>query len=198
MRKIRSGISALWYYFWGHLFALFFYDSKYLKGKWFSSSHHGLGAIGWKWVTHDALGRIFGTRNRSAKFPVSQGCITACPENIIFDVDDLNNFQGNGNYFQAHGNIYIGKGTYIAANVGLITSNHDINDPDKHSAPKEIHIGKKCWIGMNAIVLPGVTLGDHTVVGAGSVVTKSFPQGYVVIAGNPARIIKTIDKKKEE
>lgn len=53
-------------------------------------------------------------------------------------------------------------------------------------------IGDKCWIGMNAMVLPGVVLSKGTIFGAGSVVTKSFEQGNCVIAGNPAKIIKTL------
>jgi len=50
-------------------------------------------------------------------------------------------------------------------------------------------LGERCWIGMNSIILPGVRLGDGTIVGAGSVVTHSFPGGQVMIAGNPAKII---------
>jgi acetyltransferase-like isoleucine patch superfamily enzyme len=57
---------------------------------------------------------------------------------------------------------------------------------------KDVIIGKKCWIGMNAIILPGVQLGDNTIVGAGSVVTKPFPDGNILIAGNPAKIIKRL------
>ena len=49
---------------------------------------------------------------------------------------------------------------------------------------------------MNSVILPGVVLGDHTVVGAGSIVTKSFEDGYCVIAGNPAKVIRTLDKEK--
>jgi acetyltransferase-like isoleucine patch superfamily enzyme len=51
---------------------------------------------------------------------------------------------------------------------------------------------------MNAVILPGVTLGDHTIVGAGSVVTKSFENGNCVIAGNPAKIIKNLEGASEE
>lgn len=114
------------------------------------------------------------------------------PENIDFHPDDLNNFQSFGIYYQAIGRITIGKGSYIAPNVGLITANHDITNLDLHTEPKPIVLGEKCWIGMNSVVLPGVILGDHTIVGAGSVVTKSFPEGNCVIAGNPAKIIKEI------
>lgn len=53
-------------------------------------------------------------------------------------------------------------------------------------------IGDKCWIGMNSVILPGVVLGDNTIVGAGSVVTKSFENGHCVVAGNPAKLIKRL------
>ncbi|MBO8759626.1 type 8 capsular polysaccharide synthesis protein Cap8J, partial [Staphylococcus aureus] len=57
---------------------------------------------------------------------------------------------------------------------------------------EDVKIGNYSWIGMNSVILPGVELGEHTIVGAGSVVTKSFPEGNVVIGGNPAKIIKKI------
>lgn len=102
-------------------------------------------------------------------------------------------FQGQGKYFQAQdAKIIIGRGTYIANNVGIITTNHDINNLDRHDPGKNIKIGEKCWIGMNSMILPGVHLGSGTIVGAGSVVTKSFLQGNIIIAGNPAKIIRTI------
>lgn len=192
MKRIWKGIRGCWYYFWGHLFALMFYDRKYLRGRWFAGKLNGLCSIGWEWVTYDALARIRSCENATARFPVAHGCRVIYPENIEFDPDDLNNFQGFGDYYQAIGRIKIGKGTYIAPNVGLITANHDLLDPDRHLEPKPIELGNKCWIGMNSVLLPGVTLGDHTIVGAGSVVTKSFKDGWCVIAGNPAKIIKEL------
>ena len=130
--------------------------------------------------------------NQTVPWPVSSQIRIINPSNIIFDPDDLNNFQGFGNYFQAIGKITIGRGTYIAPNVGLITSNHNLEDLDKHDPPKPIYLGEKCWIGMNSMILPGVTLGPHTIVGAGSVVIDSFEKGNCVIAGNPAKIVKKL------
>jgi hypothetical protein len=97
-----------------------------------------------------------------------------------------------GCYIQATGQNYLGDYTQIAANVGIISANHDLYD-NRRSIPSEVHIGAYGWIGMNAMILPGVTLGDFTIVGAGAVVTKSFAEGYCVLAGNPARIIRKLD-----
>ena len=192
MSKIHRVAKGAWYSLWGHLFAAMFYDTKYLQGKWFAGKLDGMCSVGWQWVTHDALSRIFTLNNRNSKFPVSNSCRVVCPENIEFHPDDLNNFQSFGIYFQAIGKISIGRGTYIGPNVGLITANHNPKDLDEHQEPKGIVIGEKCWIGMNAVILPGVELGDNTVVGAGAVVTKSFPEGKCVIAGNPAVIKKKL------
>lgn len=111
----------------------------------------------------------------------------------------MNNFQRFGNYFQGgYGKIIIGKGTLIAPNVGIITGNHNPCKLDEHLSGKDVVIGERCWIGMNVVLMPGVVLGPITIVGAGSVVTKSFPEGNCVIAGNPAKIIKKLDCKDEK
>ena len=79
----------------------------------------------------------------------------------------------------------------IGDNVQIRDSNyHEVDEgAGVYSAP--IHIGKNVWIGNDSKILPGVDIGDHSVIGAGSVVTKSVPS-CVVAAGNPARIIRNI------
>lgn len=191
--KLRCGIRGCWFSFWGHLFALFYYDKKYLKGKWFAGKMGGLCSKGWEWTAGNGFTRFLLGVNKGIPFPVSSQIRIVCPHNIDFHPDDLNNFQTVGNYFQAIDKITIGRGCYIAPNVGLITANHDPADLDRHLEPKPIVLGEKCWIGMNAVILPGVTLGPETVVGAGAVVTKSFPEGHCVIAGNPAKLIRRIE-----
>lgn len=165
-----------------------FFDARYLKGRWFENTFMGV-----KWCLRSILWqRIIGI-NRSCRFPVSPFSKVSINGNIIFDPDDLDNFQGRGNYYQCeHATIYIGKGSYIAQNVGIITANHDFENLEMHSEGKDVHIGEKCWIGMNSVILPGVVLGDSIIVGAGSVVTKSFPEGHCVIVGNPAHKIKDL------
>lgn len=167
-----------------------FYKKTYLKGKWFEKS-----LAGYLWCIKGILYQKILRFNSNVPWPMEPTSRISNPENIEFDPDDLNNFQSFGCYFQNFdGKIKIGKGSYIAPNVGIITANHDILDLDKHEKGEDVIIGEKCWIGMNSVILPGVVLGNRTIVGAGSVVTKSFPEGNVVIAGCPAKIIKKIGR----
>ncbi len=101
-----------------------------------------------------------------------------------------------GIYINARNGIILGDYTNIAPNAGLISANHDPIDNDKHLPGPPMEIGKFCWIAMNVVILPGVKLGDFTVVGAGAIVTKSFPEGYCVIVGNPAKIVKYLNKEE--
>lgn len=88
-------------------------------------------------------------------------------------------------------NVLIGSGVHI------YTSNHEFKDLSKgiidqgHSSPKNVILHEGCWIGANSLLLPGVEIGFHSIIGAGSVVTKNIPP-YTIAAGNPARVIKKL------
>lgn len=129
--------------------------------------------------------------NRRAYWPVHFTSTVTGERNIYCGIETCPGYSF-GCYIQGIGKIYIGDYTQIAPNVGIISSNHDLHDNRKHIV-SEVRIGRWCWIGMNSMILPGVALGDYTIVGAGSVVTKSYPEGYCVIAGNPAQVIKRLD-----
>ncbi len=99
-------------------------------------------------------------------------------------------FACNGNcYIQGANGVIIGDGTIFAAGVKMISANHEFSNYKEFIEAAPITIGNNCWIGANSVILPGVTLGDNVIVGAGSIVTKSF-HSNLVIAGNPARIIR--------
>ncbi len=132
--------------------------------------------------------------NRDAYWPVHFTSLINGARNVYCGIGSAPGDSG-GCYIQAIGKVYVGDYTQLAPNVGIISANHDPYDNSKH-IPSEVRIGSYCWIGMNAIVLPGVTLGDFTIVGAGSVVTKSYEDGYCIVAGNPARIVRTLDREK--
>lgn len=100
-----------------------------------------------------------------------------------------------GCYVQSVGKIYIGDYTQIAPNVGLISSNHFFFDITKH-VEGTIKIGKHCRIGMGSVILPNVTLGDFVTVAAGSIVKDSFPEGFCIIAGNPAEIVEDFSQNE--
>lgn len=132
-------------------------------------------------------------RNKNVYWPVNKLSEVTQPENIYVGIDSTPGTRP-GCYIQGLGGIYIGDYVRVASNVGIISGNHDCYNHTIH-INKEVIIGDYSWIGMNAVVLPGVVLGTRTIVGAGSVVTKSFPEGYCVIGGNPANIIRHLDKE---
>lgn len=104
-------------------------------------------------------------------------------------------FINMGCKFQDQGGIYIEDGALIGHNVVLATLNHAMPPEERGTMyPKAIHIGKNVWIGSDAVILPGVTIGDGAVVAAGAVVTKDVPENTVV-AGVPARKIKEIHEE---
>ena len=90
--------------------------------------------------------------------------------------------------------IYVGDCTMFGPNVVIATAGHPI-DPELRSKGLQynlpVHIGKNCWLGAGVIVMPGVTIGDNTVIGAGSIVTKDIPSNVVAV-GNPCRVLREV------
>lgn len=106
-----------------------------------------------------------------------------------------NVFINSGCRFQDQGGITIGDGSLIGHNVVLATINHDY-DPKNRGKMflKPIVLETNSWIGSNATILPGITIGENSVVAAGSVVTKDVPANTIV-AGNPAKFMSSLEDK---
>ena len=96
--------------------------------------------------------------------------------------------------------IYVGDYTMIGPNVTIATAGHPIlpelrEKNYQYNIP--VHIGKNCWLGAGVVVLPGVTIGNNTVIGAGSIVTKDIPANVVAV-GNPCRVLREINEHDKE
>jgi acetyltransferase-like isoleucine patch superfamily enzyme len=143
----------------------------------------------------DFLFRKILRQNSGVNWPVHHTSTIHSPQKIT---KGKNVYPGDspGVYINAVNGVRVGDYTNIGPNVGIISSNHDFVNNDAHTTAQPIDIGRFCWLGMGAVILPGVQLADFTIVGAGAVVTKSFPEGYCVIAGNPARVIKHLNKEE--
>lgn len=90
--------------------------------------------------------------------------------------------------------VYVGDYTQFGPNVVLAVAGHPIDPALREQGYQynlPIHIGRNCWIGAGALILPGVTIGDNTVIGAGSVVTRDIPSGVVAV-GNPCRVLHAV------
>jgi maltose O-acetyltransferase len=94
-----------------------------------------------------------------------------------------------GVYLDGRGGLTIGNNVNIGRNVSIYTASHDYNSPGFDYIEKSVLIGSKAWIASNALILPGVKIGEGAVVAAGAVVTKDV-EAYNVVGGNPAKFIK--------
>lgn len=137
------------------------------------------------------LGQLLGL-NRHVPWPVHFTTTVRRPERVLLG---RSTFPGDSPncYIQAINGIEVGDGTNVGPGVGLISANHHPLHNDRYVKGPPIRLGRHCWVGMNAVILPGVELGDYTVVGAGAIVTRSFPEGHCVLAGNPARVVRRLD-----
>lgn len=101
-----------------------------------------------------------------------------------------------GCYIDGRNGIKLGKNVWIGPGVSIISMNHDLDDYNQYRITDPIRIGDNSWLGAHSIILPSVVLGEHTIVAAGAVVSKSFPEGNQVLAGNPAKQIRKLDVYK--
>ena len=145
-------------------------------------------------------------KDMDKRFPKLQDMFAEIGEGSYIEPPLHANFGGKhvhfGKYVYANYNltmvddthIYVGDYTMIGPNVTIATAGHPI-DPALRSVQAqynmEVHIGKNVWIGGGCVLLPGISIGDNTVIGAGSIVTKDIPAN-VVAYGNPCRVIREI------
>lgn len=97
---------------------------------------------------------------------------------------------GQSCYIDARGGVRIDSDVSVSRGVSIVTAEHVIDDPDFGAIVAGVHLGSRSWLGIGAIVLPGVTVGEGAVVAAGAVVTKDV-EPYVVVGGAPARPLRT-------
>lgn len=96
--------------------------------------------------------------------------------------------------------IYIGDYTMIGPNVTISAAGHPILPELREKAFQyniPVHIGRNVWIGANAVIMPGVTIGENSVIGAGSVVTKDIPADVIAV-GNPCKVLRPIGERDRE
>ncbi len=140
----------------------------------------------------EIMGRLIG-KQVDRSFRMFPPFYTDFGKNITIGKDV---FINSGCHFQDQGGIEIGDGALIGHNVVMATINHDLNPKEnRKNHYAAIKIGAHVWIGSNATVLPGVTIGDYAVVAAGAVVTRDVP-AMTVVGGVPARVLKTIQEEE--
>lgn len=113
-----------------------------------------------------------------------------------YNIELGENFYSNHNLVILDGApVRFGDNVFIGPNCGFYTAGHPIDVKQRNEGLEYAHpilVGNNVWIGGNVVVLPGVTIGDNAIIGAGSVVTKDLP-GNVIAVGNPCRIIREIN-----
>ncbi|EAS75361.1 TPA: DapH/DapD/GlmU-related protein [Vibrio alginolyticus] len=139
--------------------------------------------------------------NHKAKFMVNFSTRINAPSkiNVIDDNSDslFNCFAVSGGcYIQAKNGISIFSSSMFAPGVKIISADHKPGALKEHVIDDEICIGRNVWIGANAVILPGVEIGDNCIIGAGSIVTKDLPSGFVCV-GNPCKPIKRIGNEEK-
>ena len=137
----------------------------------------------------ELLGKILGKMGRDVHIKTPFQC------DYGYNIEVGDNFFANYNFIVLDvGRVVIGDNVQVAPNVSIYTAGHPVHPDSRRSGYEygiDVRIGNDVWIGGNVCILPGVTVGDNAVIGAGSVVTKDIPAN-VIAAGNPCRVIREI------
>ena len=137
----------------------------------------------------ELLGKILGRMGRDVHIKTPFTC------DYGYNIEVGDNFFANYNFTVLDvGRVVIGDNVQVAPNVSIYTAGHPVHPDSRRSGYEygiDVRIGNDVWIGGNVCILPGVTIGDNAVIGAGSVVTKDIPAD-VIAAGNPCRVIREI------
>lgn len=138
--------------------------------------------------------------------------LAECGESCYIEAPFYANWGGHHVHFGDHvyanfhltlvddGEIFVGSHTMFGPNVTLVTAAHPVLPELREKGYQynlPVHIGQNCWLGANVTVLPGVTIGDNSVIGAGSVVTKDIPANVVAV-GTPCRVMREIGERDRQ
>lgn len=129
--------------------------------------------------------------NRKVPWPVHFTSQIRSPEKI--NRGNRNPGLSMGVYMDGRNGIILGKNVLLGPRSSIISMNHDMLRYDQYIKEEPVRLGDNCWLGTGAVILPGVQLGNHVIVAAGAVVTKSFLEDDILIGGVPARVIKKLE-----
>jgi len=134
--------------------------------------------------------RILGY-NRKVPWPVHKTSVVKCPEKIQRGSKAPG--YSMGCYLDGRNGIIIEENVWTGPRVSIISMNHNSYDYTKYEDSPPVIIRKNSLLATNCVIMPGVELGEHTIVAPGAVVTRSFPDGDQILAGNPAMKTKKLE-----
>lgn len=148
-----------------------------------------------KWLLQCIVAQKVAGINRDIPWPVHFSSIVKGHENIHSATEIVG--EAPWNYIDGRNGIVLEENVWLGPKVSIISQNHDENQFEHYITEKPIVIKKNCLLLTNCVILPGVELGEHTIVAAGAVVTHSFPEGNQLIGGVPAKVIRKTEAYKQ-